>query len=176
MKDMPINQTNEMLLEIRAQLEDIKKTSIFEEPTTALVNYIKDPRKNRNYGHRKDSQKEIGELPFPDESRKSVDVFCGACGGHGHPPTGCDYTAKLIKALDYIASLDSANRKTIVDNYNKEQTRRRKWKQLATAGKARQLRDSGDAEGLFELIQDYQSYLDTPLLGVPTDHFHDNDE
>jgi hypothetical protein len=47
---------------------------------------------------------------------------------------------------------------------------------MAMAGKAPQLRNSGDTEGLFELIQDYHSYLNKPLSDVPIDHFQYNDE
>ena len=167
------DQTAEMLQEIRAQLEALKATPPTED--YAIVNYAKDHRKHK--GGWKDSNKSLpSDLSNPSDSRKSVDIFCDACGGHGHPWAACDYTAKLIKAIDYIASLDPASRKTVLENYHKEQTRRRQWKQMATAGRARQLRDNGDTEGLFELMQEYQSYLESSQMAMPFDIMKDNDE
>jgi hypothetical protein len=163
-----------MLQEIRDQLEALKQPSTTANEY-AIVNYVKDNRKQK--GGWKDSGKTTtGDISIPSETRKSVDIFCDACGGHGHPWATCIYTAKLLKAIDYIASLDPASRKTILENYHKEQTRRRQWKQLATAGRARQLRDSGDTEGLFDLTQEYQSYLDFSQSVMPLDHLKDNDE
>jgi hypothetical protein len=173
-KGNPNDHTAEMLQEIRDQLEALKQPSTTANKY-AIVNYVKDNRKHK--GGWKDSGKTTtGDISIPSEPRKSVDIFCDACGGHGHPWATCDYTAKLLKAIDYIASLDPASRKTILENYHKEQTRRRQWKQLATTGRARQLRDSGDTEGLFDLMQEYQSYLDFSQSVMPLDHLKDNDE
>ena len=47
---------------------------------------------------------------------------------------------------------------------------------MATAGKARQLRDCGDTDGLFELLQEYQVYNDKLIPDIPNDHLKDNDE
>jgi len=167
------DQTAEMLQEIRAQLETLKHTPATDE--YAMINYAKDHRKQRG-GWKNPNKGTSPDLLLSSDGRKSVDIFCDACGGHGHPWAACDYTAKLLKAIDYIASLDPASRKTVLDNYHKEQTRRRQWKQMATAGRARQLRDSGDTDGLFDLMQEYQSYLDFSQAGMPWDTTKDNDE
>jgi hypothetical protein len=158
------DQTAEMLQEIRAQLETLKHTPATDE--YAMINYAKDHRKQRG-GWKNPNKGSSPDLPTSSDGRKSVDIFCDACGGHGHPWAACGYTAKLLKAIDYIASLDPASRKTVLENYHKEQTWRRQWKQMATAGRAHQLRDSGDTEGLFDLMQEYQSYLDFSQAVMP---------
>ena len=135
---------------------------MMEESSSAIIHYTKDNRKYK--GGWKDNNRD-GDLPNPSDSRKPVDTFC-ECGSHGHTWDSCDYTAKL----------DQASRKTILNNYQKEQARRRKSKQIATAGRARQLRNNGDTKGLYDFMQEYQPYLDFPLPAKLLDHLTDNDE
>jgi hypothetical protein len=56
------------------------------------------------------------------DKRQSVDIFCDACGGHGHKAKNCDFTARLVKGLDFIATLDAAKKKDIMETFLKEQT------------------------------------------------------
>lgn len=55
------------------------------------------------------------------ETRRFTDVYCGACGGYGHPETKCDFVARMIKSLDFIAALDGTKRKEILDEFLTEQ-------------------------------------------------------
>jgi hypothetical protein len=86
------------------------------------------------------------------DKRQSVDIFCDACGGHGHKAKNCDFTAQLVKGLDFIATLDAAKKKDIMETFLKEQTRRKLVKITVGKGRARVLRDTGDAEGLYKLL------------------------
>jgi hypothetical protein len=36
------------------------------------------------------------------EPRKSMDIYCDACGSHGHPWKHCDFLAKMIKAQQFL--------------------------------------------------------------------------
>jgi hypothetical protein len=93
----------------------------------------------------------IAKSFFPN-SRKLVDVFCEGCGLYGHEASKCDFTAKLVKVLDYIATLDSTAKKNLLQYFQSEQTKRREQRQTSLAGKARVLRDAGDAEALYNLL------------------------
>jgi hypothetical protein len=93
----------------------------------------------------------------PSDKRQSVDIFCDACGGHGHKAKNCDFAARLLKSLDYIATLDVAKKKEIMATFIKEQTRRRLAKITDRKGRARALRDTGDVEGLYKLVSNPDS-------------------
>jgi hypothetical protein len=86
------------------------------------------------------------------ETRKFADVNCGACGGYGHPELQCDFAARLLKSLDFIATMDSTKKKELLDEFFAEQRRRRENKQTSLAGKARICRDTNDVEGLYKLL------------------------
>lgn len=113
------------------------------DDTTSLVRSLKDT-----------TAKQI--LKYSNERRQSVDVFCNACGGHGHKVLNCDFVARLSNSLDFIASLDAAKKKEIMDAFQKEQNRRRQFKQTDRKGRARVLRDTGDIEGLYNLATEHQ--------------------
>lgn len=85
-------------------------------------------------------------------TRKFMDVYCGACGGYGHPDKQCDFVARMIKSLDFIAAMDNTKRKDILEEFSTEQRRRRDSKQTSLAGKARVCRDANDVEGLYKLL------------------------
>jgi len=86
------------------------------------------------------------------ETRRFTDVYCKACRGYGHPKTKCDFAARMIKSLDFIAALDATKRKEILDEFLTEQRRKRDNKQTSLAGKARVCRDANDVEGLYKLL------------------------
>jgi hypothetical protein len=130
---------------------DVNTTSTHTDDAVvrAIINYA-----NNRHGAKKSFTKTTTDT----ESRKSVDAFCDACGGHGHRWKNCDSLAKMIKCLDYVSTLSDIDKSALLITYNQEQARRRKVKQLATAGHARFLRDAGDIDGLFQLIQDNEGY------------------
>jgi hypothetical protein len=169
------NSTNEMLQQLRNGITDLKQATMTPDPVNSTVNYIKDPKRTKSNPWKPIHKDYLNDLK-PADSRKSTDTYCDACGGHGHQWLACDFSANLIKALDYIATLDPTSRKAILENYHKEQSRCRKYKQMTTAGKARQLRDSGDSEGLYQLVQDIHN-ADNPFLDSSLESsLIDNDE
>ena len=95
------------------------------------------------------------------DKRPSVDIFCNGCGGHGHKVKNCDFVARLSKGLDFIATLDAAKKNDIMDTFIKEQTRRRLIKITDRKGRARVLRDSGDVEGLYQLLSNPENENDS---------------
>lgn len=96
------------------------------------------------------------------ESRKPIDIFCDACGGHGHPWKRCDYLARLIKALDFTTKLDKNKQIEILQAFTKEQQRLRENKIKRNISKARTLKDSGDIEGLYKLLtEDPDDWIDS---------------
>jgi hypothetical protein len=162
---LTLNNTDvlqDIMVKLQA-LEDIAQHSN-TSTETAIVKYAtNNTNSKKNLGSKLNHNK---FLPNKDslnsadvtESRKSVDVFCDACGGHGHRWKNCDYLAKMITCLDYISAITDANKKALLDTYRQEQSRRRKMKQLTAAGRARMLKDSGDADGLYQFMQDMEGY------------------
>jgi hypothetical protein len=59
------------------------------------------------------------------DSRKSMDMFCDACGQHGNPWKCCNYLAKLIKALDFTSKLDKPKQLELLATFHKEQQKQR---------------------------------------------------
>ena len=56
-----------------------------------------------------------------DRPKKSKDMYCDACGTHGHGWWDCDFLAKLVKALDFLSKMDSTKKQTLLETYHKEQ-------------------------------------------------------
>jgi hypothetical protein len=46
-----------------------------------------------------------------DGPRKSVDVYCDACGRHGHCWHDCDFLAIIINSLKFLDSLDQLRKR-----------------------------------------------------------------
>lgn len=86
------------------------------------------------------------------EPRKSVDIYCDACGGYGHPWRCCDFLAKTLKAAHFMTNLDKTKQIEIVTTFAKEQQCLRDNKIKWNIGKARILKDNGDIEGLYNLL------------------------
>jgi hypothetical protein len=74
------------------------------------------------------------------ESRRPIDLFCDACGGHGHPWKRCDYLAKLIKAAEFMKAMDKPKQNELLQSYHKEQQRLRENKIQRNLAKARTLK------------------------------------
>ena len=117
------------------------------DDTTSLVRSLKDTKAQQI-------------LKYSNDRRQSVDVFCNACGGHGHKSLNCDFVARLANSLDFIATLDAPKKKEIMETFLKEQNRRRQFKQTDKKGRARVLRDTGDIEGLYNLVTQKQGNED----------------
>ena len=83
---------------------------------------------------------------------KLVDKYCDACGSYGHIWSHCDFTAKLVKGLDFIAGLDTIKKQTLLEVFHQAQTQWHDRRQVSLAGKARVLFDAGNTEGLYNLI------------------------
>jgi hypothetical protein len=92
---------------------------------------------------------DMNNLP---DSRKSMDMFCDACGQHGHPWKRCDYLAKLIKKLDFASKLDKPKQLEILAAFHKEQQKQCDNRIKRNLGHARTLKDNGDIEGLYNLL------------------------
>ncbi len=123
LQDKPSNHADDVLQQLCDDIDALKQAATSAEPSTAIVNYVQAAKKSKPFVPWKPNQKESTSTPDlnPAVSRKSADVFCEGCGGCGHPWAACDFAAKLIKALDYIATLDPTNRKIVLENYHKEQ-------------------------------------------------------
>jgi hypothetical protein len=86
------------------------------------------------------------------ENRTSIDIFCDACGQHGHPWKRYDYLAKLLKALAFTTKLDKPKQLELRAAYHKEQQKQRESKLKRNLGRAHTLKDNGDIEGLYNLL------------------------
>jgi len=143
------NQTTSIIRSAVASAPELQPTPSVDEISKLLAKHMDETTsivrslQNRN-----------SKLPAKqsNEKRQSVDIFCDACGGHGHKAKNCDFTARLIKGLDFIATLDVTKKKDIMETFLKEQTRRRLVKIKDRKGRARVLRDSGDIGGLYQLL------------------------
>ena len=99
----------------------------------------------------KPAGKSVSSIPNTN-NRKFADVFCESCTNYGHEWSRCDFTARIIHSLEFVANLDPVKKQTILQSFATEQAHRREQKQTNLAGKARILRDSGDAEALYQLL------------------------
>jgi hypothetical protein len=98
-----------------------------------------------------------GKTEPSDGPRKSVDVYCDACGSHGHRWRDCDYLAKLITCLNFLNSLDAAKKKSLLETFHKEQVRKRSAKQNNATVRAMQYLEDNDMHGMYSLIQELQT-------------------
>jgi len=90
----------------------------------------------------------------PSSPRKSVDVYCDTCSSHGHRWRDCNFLAKTIKALDFLSNLDTNKRKTLLDTFHKEQTRKRQTKQSTAIVRASTYIENKDIKSMYVLIQE----------------------
>jgi hypothetical protein len=67
----------------------------------------------------------LQQKPTSNAPRKSIDIYCDACGGHGHTWKRCNYLAKLAKSFEFLTKLDKAKTQEIIQVYHKEQERLR---------------------------------------------------
>jgi hypothetical protein len=75
---------------------------------------------------------------------------------HGHGWRKCDFCAKIIKSTDFIASLEPAKKKELLEAFMKEQARCRQQKQKAnTTGRARLLQVR-DIDTLYEVLTELE--------------------
>jgi len=72
-------------------------TAMLAEPSTDIINYTKDTKKTKSMIPWKTNQRENTMDLTPADSKKSTDVFCDGCGGHGHPWDFFDFLAAWSK-------------------------------------------------------------------------------
>ena len=98
-----------------------------------------------------------GKQDSTEGPRKSVDIYCDACGTHGHGWRNCDFLAKLFKAMEFMANIDSTKKKLLLDTFHKEQNRKRQSKQGNAVARAAECLENNDIQGMYALIQELQS-------------------
>jgi hypothetical protein len=49
-----------------------------------------------------------GKQVTQEGPRKSINIYCDACGTHGHGWRNCHFLAKLLKAMEFMANIDPA--------------------------------------------------------------------
>jgi hypothetical protein len=98
-----------------------------------------------------------GKIEPSDGPRKSVDVYCDACGTHGHHWWDCDFLAKIINCSNFLNSLDAAKKKSLLETFHKEQVRKRSAKQNNATVRAIQYLEDNDIQGMYSLIQELQT-------------------
>jgi hypothetical protein len=64
----------------------------------------------------------------PPSSRDHVDTYCHYCNRFGHPNEQCNFMAQFLQAKEYEKKLDSKAKQDVIDNFVKEQKRRRQRK------------------------------------------------
>jgi hypothetical protein len=98
-----------------------------------------------------------GKQDSTEGLRKSVDIYCDACGTHGHGWRNCDFLAKLLKAMEFMANIDSTKKKFLLETFHKEQNRKRQSKQGNAVARAAECLENNDIQGMYALIQELQS-------------------
>ncbi len=98
-----------------------------------------------------------GKQDSKEGPRKAVDIYCDACGTHGHGWRNCDFLAKLFKAMEFMANIDSTKKKLLLDTFHKEQNRKRQSKQGNAVARAAECLENNDIQGMYALIQELQS-------------------
>ncbi len=92
-----------------------------------------------------------------NDTRKSADIICYACGMHGHAWRRCDFCAKIIKSLEFLKGLDSTKKRELLDTFAKEQSRKRSNKMKNRAGHVRLLKaDATDVDQLYDLLAELE--------------------
>jgi hypothetical protein len=109
--------------------------------------------------NQRDSNKK-GNGNSSDGPRKSVDIYCDACGAHGHHWRDCDFLAKLIKCLTFVNSMDAAKKKALLETFHKEQECKRAGKQNNAKIRALQYLEDKDIDGMYALVQELHTAQD----------------
>jgi hypothetical protein len=109
--------------------------------------------------NQRDSNKK-GNGNSSEGPRKSVDIYCDACGAHGHRWRDCDFLAKLIKCLTFVNSMDAAKKKALLESFHKEQERKRAGKQNKAKIRALQYLEDKDINGMYALVQELHTAQD----------------
>jgi hypothetical protein len=123
------------------------KTTSIDDSTSKTQDYLNQPDIDAHINKIACTMK-----PQPQEPRRSIDLFFDACGGHGHPWKCYDYTAKLLKANKRIKNRDKNQCQDLLQSYLKEQHRLRDNKIKRNLAKACPLTDTGDTDGLYQLL------------------------
>lgn len=82
------------------------------------------PRDGRDR-HNRSKTKEKEKEESPKDTRPLQDVYCSLCGGHGHPDTQCDFSAKLLKTQESLKTIDQKRKAQLQQNFRQEQQKRR---------------------------------------------------
>ncbi len=106
-----------------------------------------------------------GKQVTQEAPRKSIDIYCDACGTHGHGWRNCDFLAKLLKAMEFMANIDPTKKKLLLETYQKEQTCKRQAKHGNAVARAAQCLEDNDIQGMYALIQElHPPELDQDLM------------
>jgi hypothetical protein len=73
------------------------------------------PHENRDRRDGRDG-KDKDKCKTSRDSRSLQDVYCSLCGGHGHPDTQCDFSAKLLKTQESLKAIDQKRKMQLQAN------------------------------------------------------------
>lgn len=104
-----------------------------EDDTFPTINRLnRSPYKSSSTSSSNPNYKSARSTSLPPIQRPRVNRFCPACGNYGHDvKNGCDFTAQLIRSLDYLRKNPHA-KKTILQHQFTHQGNRKKVLQSKT--------------------------------------------